>query len=257
MRKRILRFSILVMLVVAVIGAWAVTNKNNYVKAAGDKDITLGEKYALEFDGSDKCWFRLQNNTSKMVKVIANVKEPVEVSLFKGSKDGSTIGSMLCFNEQPNYSLMSYLEQGTYYFQARSLYSNDTYAGATIVFADITDTTPVAAINATNFPNALFRKYVEVNAYDPYKDLYQKEEAHIIKIIDDLCAENYPIYHLKKGCKTEDKCLYSFNSCIPKGILEDNGGLFLIAVNWDKINMVGIIRYEIFDETVEFTKLFI
>ena len=121
------------------------------------------------------------------------------------------------------------------------------YIGTTLKGRDST----IAYVSMIN------RKYVEVNAYDPYKDLYQKEEAHIIKIIDDFCAENYPIYHLKKGCKTEDKCLYSFNSCIPKEILEDNGGLFLIAFNWDKINRVRTISYEIFDETVEFTKLFI
>ena len=180
------------------------------VKADEDADISLGQTIAVDLVRDDTWWFRLVLTQDKMVEFTSEGDASLSVSVYGDTKDyHSFISPGDRADDGYNFRYKGFLPAGTYYFEVTlngSLYDNNSK----VILKDITDTSFVAAIDESNFPDEIFRNFVDTNLDLRDDGKLTRDEIMIVKELD-LRGKN--IQDLKGiGYFTELKELNVYNN---------------------------------------------
>ncbi|MBO4580217.1 MAG: S-layer homology domain-containing protein [Clostridiales bacterium] len=159
------------------------------VSADEEKDIKFDSPIAVDFE-SDPYWQftydSSKDSEGKFIEFFSTGSTDTVVYLYKDDPMSASIANDDNSGDENNCKLTKYLEPGIYYFLVRPHYVDDIDpANDTIVeLKNITDKTVVAKINSTNFPDAVFRDFVD-SKYDVRNDgVLTKDEINAVTQID-------------------------------------------------------------------------
>ena len=182
MKKNILKIAICAMALLFAMSLALIPG--NKVNADKDTTIAAGQTVTVDFEADRTWWFEFKTDKPVMFEIQSTGHIDTIVSMYKSrsGSDSDLIQTVDGGASNGNFRLTRYVDAGTYYFKV-SPYSggsdiskNDT----AVKFKDISDTTFVADINATNFPDAQFRS--EISKYDLRPDgKLTKDEVSLIK----------------------------------------------------------------------------
>ena len=170
MRKKIMGIAVFAVSFLLMIGIITVPGRS--VNADQDAEIKLGQTVATDLSKDSVWWLKYDAKQAKMVRIDTSGLVSAGIHLYKDSKDGTLIGDAKYYTYYPESEppFIKYLEKGTYYLEIEPLFSSSGTANDTkVTLTDITDTTLVADINESTFPDVNFRNFV-IDNYDLRKD---------------------------------------------------------------------------------------
>ena len=197
MKVRLLKWGIIAAVSAVVASFFLMPAK--YV-SADEKEIKLDQPVFAYYPNDGVCWFKYVATEERMVQITSDVSQPSYVWLYKDNTDDSSLvtKNYSKLNDY-DFSLTWWVTPGTYYYKVirGSFYSG---GNVTVTLKDITDNSVVAAINPTNFPDDVFREYVDSN-FDVKDDgVLTRDEATTVYSLNVANANNFAsssIYDLK------------------------------------------------------------
>ena len=175
MRKNILKIAISAMALLFAMSLALIPG--NKVNADKDSTIALGQTAAVDFKTDRTWWFKFTTDKPVMFEMESTGNVHTYLRLYKDKTDSSYITIDYASKDGVNFDLVYYVDAGTYYFKVTPAYDyTDISKNDTVVkLSDVTDTTVIADINATNFPDSEFRSYVSNYDIRPDGKLTQDE----------------------------------------------------------------------------------
>ena len=187
MNKRLLKYAVTLIAFVFALGIASIPA--TVVKADGDDTIAVGQTKKVDFKSEQIWWYKYTVANPIFVECTISGSNSSSVQLYKDSKTGTQVGSSsgTLIPIDNSTVLKIYLTSGTYYFKvALNSTTPVTNNDSKISLKNITDSTVVAKINETNFPDEAFRNYVA--GFDCSGDgILTKDE---ISVVDSISVEN-------------------------------------------------------------------
>ena len=183
------------LLMSSVIAAGIVMLPSKTVSADEDAEIKIGETLAVDHKKDTTWWFKYVATSEKMVEIYSTGSVQAGVKLYKDNKDEESLITGNYVDPSPsdysNFSMTRLLSAGTYYFKVNLWPDSSSRNDTKVSLKDATDKTLVAAIDATNFPDELFRNYVKEN-YDLRADnKLTKDEVKLVTKIEFQTNDKY------------------------------------------------------------------
>ena len=179
MKKNILKIAISAMALLFAMSLALIPGKR--VNADKETTIATGQTVAVDFEADSTWWYKFSTAQSLMFEIESTGSIPVKVELYKNMSDSSCIESD-SFSVGVNFDLIRYVDAGTYYFKVTptSEYIDISPNDTKVTLKDISNTTLVAVINETNFPDAEFRSRVSQYDLRPDGKLTQDEISLVL-----------------------------------------------------------------------------
>ncbi|MCR4670688.1 MAG: leucine-rich repeat domain-containing protein, partial [Saccharofermentans sp.] len=184
MNKRLLKYAVMLIAFVFAVGIASIPA--TVVKADGDDTIAVGQTKKVDFKSEQIWWYKYSVANPIFIECTISGSNSSSVQLYKDSKTGTEVGSSSgpLIPIDNSTVLKIYLTSGTYYFKVslRDTTTPVTNNDSKISLKNITDSTVVAKINDTNFPDEAFRNYV--TGFDCSGDgVLTKDEISVVSSI--------------------------------------------------------------------------
>jgi hypothetical protein len=197
MKKQFLKASIGIMALVFVAGLAMIPSKT--VSADVDTTIKPGQTQGIDLRYDCVWWFKYTPSKDILVEISSAGSTAVKVDLYKGNKDeGSLVAQALngTGSDSQNFSLTKLLKAGTYYYKVTTFSDSSSISNnnTRITLTDVADEEKVVKIDKTNFPDDVFRAFVDKH-FDIKDDDYLTRDE--IKLVKEIEVDNLSIANLK------------------------------------------------------------
>ena len=184
MRKSLIKAALVAVSLLFAAGFLLVPGRT--VSADKDRDLSDGQTISVDFEQDKVWWFRMYFTKPAMVEVSSTGNCEILGSLFRESKE-NFVKDINTDTSEDNFILHAYLEANTIYYvrvQPRASYADVSANDVKVTMKDITDPAAVVTIDSSNFPDPVFRDYVDKN-FDVRNDgVLSRDEVKAARTIE-------------------------------------------------------------------------